>query len=81
MQEANNRVEDVAALKEPTEDLRVIAVQELSAELDGVIAGDDREIVANLSALKHFIDVGTEKEGIPEAESRDKAHRSIRRYV
>ena len=68
VQESDNRVENVAALEESAEDLRVVAVQELSTELNGVISGDDGEVVAHLSTLEYFINIRSKKEWISETE-------------
>ncbi len=80
-QEAGHAVEDVAPLEEAAEDLRVAAVHPLAAELGGVVARDDGEVVLELRAPERLVHVGREEEGVAEAEGRDEAHRRVGRDV
>src|SRR5215510_8249506 len=81
VQEAQHRVKDVASGKEPAEHLSVVAVHELAAELDGVLAREDGKVVPDLIALEHFVDLRFKEEGRAKAESCGKSHGSICRDI
>src|SRR5262245_26225997 len=81
MQEARDAVEDVTALEETAEDLRVIAVRPIASHLDRVVAGHDREVVAYLEPLEEFVNIRPQEERIAEAERRRKAHRRVGGHV
>src|SRR5947208_3191822 len=77
MQETEHRIKDVAAGEEAAEDLRVVAVQPVAAELDRVLASDDGIVVSELAAPESLVDRGLEEERIAEAEGGSKAGRRI----
>ena len=62
MHEAADTVEDIASCKEPAENLGIVAVNPLAADLPSVPALDDREIVTDVSAPKDFIHGGLQEE-------------------
>src|SRR5262249_6140896 len=81
MQEARDAVEDVTALEETAEDLRVIAVRPIASHLDRVVAGDDGEVVAYLESLEELVNVRPQEERIAEAERRGESHRRVGGHV
>ena len=59
----------IAAGEEATEHLIVQRVNPLAAKLEGVVAGDDREVVLDVRAPEQFIDVRLQEERIAETET------------
>src|SRR6266508_814862 len=78
---ARDAVEDVAAVEEAAEDLRVVAVRPIASRLDRMVAGDDREVVAYLEALEEFVNIRPQEERVAETERRGEAHRRVGGHV
>src|SRR5579859_942111 len=83
MQESHGAVKNIAPSEEPTENLRIPAMDPFSAKLPGMLALDQGEIVPDVCAVKQFIDFGLKKEGLAKTEVRCswrkiKTHRRVR---
>src|SRR5262249_54588811 len=81
MQEARDTVEDVTSFEEAAEDLRVVAERPIASQLDRMVAGDDREIVAHLEALEEFVNIRRQEKRVAETKRRGEAHRRVGRHV
>src|SRR5262245_36948014 len=81
MQEARDAVEDVTAFEEAAEDLGVVAVRPIASQLDRVVAGDDREVVAYLEALEEFVNIRSQEERVAETKRCGEAHRSVGGHI
>ncbi len=81
MQEARYAVEDIAASEEPSENLGVAAVNPFAAELPGVLALYDGKVVANIGAIKEFVDGRLQEKWLAEAEAGSKPHGGVRDTV
>ena len=78
MEESDWAVENVLAGEEASEDLRVPAVEPFTADLPGVLAGNQGKIVANTRAPENFIDGRLEEKRLAEPERGGEAHRGVR---
>src|SRR5258708_990348 len=81
VEEGVNAVKDVATGKEAAENLGIAAMNPFAAELPGVLAFNDREIIANVGAIKEFVDRRLQEKRLAEAEVGGEAHRGIRNAV
>src|SRR5256885_15101916 len=78
---SNHVAENISAGKETAENLRIAAVNSFGADLESVLATDQGDVVANVSAPKNFVDGGLEEKGLAEAkriERRSGADSSVR---
>src|SRR6266849_184024 len=78
MEETSHAVENVAAGEKATENLGIAAVNPLAADLKGVLALDDGEVVTNVGAIEELVNGGLEKERLAETEVGGKTHSGIR---
>src|SRR5216684_8842864 len=78
MEETSHAVENVAACEKATENLGIAAVNPLAADLKGVLALDDGEVVTNVGAIEELVNGGLEKERLAETEVGGKTHSGIR---
>src|SRR6266436_3093283 len=78
MEETSHAVENVAAGEKATENLGIAAVNPLAADLKGVLALDDGEVVTNVGAIEELVNGGLEKERLTETEVGGKTHSGIR---
>ena len=80
MEEADGVAKDVAAEGEAVEDLDVVAVEEFAAELEGMLAVDEGEVVLGVEMVEDLQVESCRKpweEGLAEAEGREEADASI----
>ena len=66
-EEPRHAVEDVAAFEEAAEDLIVQAMDPFPANLEGVAAGDDGDVVADLAPPEDFVNRRVQEKRMPKA--------------
>src|SRR5262249_33887031 len=81
VQETKDRIKDIAPGEEPAEHLRIVAVQPIPSELDGMLARKDGEVVSHLNAFKHLVNLRFEEEGSAKAEGGSESHGSIGGHI
>src|SRR5262249_48937554 len=72
--ESGDAVKDIAARKEAAEDLLVVSVQPLAAELESVLSADNRNAVSEIMAVKQLVHRGLQEKRLAKAEIGGKAH-------
>src|SRR5260221_2732156 len=77
VEKTSHAVEDVAAGEKATENLGIAAVNPFGAELPGVLTFNDGKIVADVGAIKEFVNGRLQEKWLAEAEVGSKAHGGV----